>query len=260
MPDPAVALIDGHIALVAAVRARLIDYLRALWAGLGSYNRPDIERFAVAAAPVVVGAQIQAAALTDSYLALYERTVGRTIARPVGIPRAVATGGRGVPPLDLYQRPGPDIWGALKNGVDWGDAVDRGLTRAVSLAETDVQLAETHAARHHLTSSTNVVGYRRVLTGASSCGLCAVASTRRYHKRDLLPIHPGCDCKVAPIYEDRDPGQVINRELADRLGQEITDRFGDTTKGSYSNLVAVHQHGEIGPILTRKRDTFTTLA
>ena len=260
MPDPAVALIDGHIALVAAVRSRLIDYLRALWAGLGSYNRPDIERFATVIAPVVAGAQIQVAALTDSYIALYQRTVTGAPARPVGVPRAVATGGRGVPPLDVYQRPGPDIWGALKNGVDWDEAVDRGLTRAVSLAETDVQLAETHAARHHMAGDTKVVGYRRVLTGASSCGLCAVASTRRYHKRDLLPIHPGCDCKVAPIYGDRDPGQVINRELADRLGQEIADRFGDTTQTSYRSLVAVHQHGEIGPMLTRKSDTFTTLA
>ena len=259
MPDPGVALIDAHIDLVAALRARLIGYLRVLWAGLGSYNKPDIQRFAVAFIPAVAGAQVEAAALTDSYLALYERTVGKTIARPVGIPRAVATGGRGVPPLEVYQRPGPDIWGALKDGVDWEEAVDRGLTRAVSLAETDVQLAETHAARHHLAASKTVVGYRRVLTGAASCGLCAVASTRRYHKKALLPIHPGCDCKVAPIYGESDPGQVINQELVDRLGDEIIDRFGDTTQKSYRSLVVVHEHGEIGPMLTRKRDSFTTL-
>lgn len=259
MPDQAVALIEGHIALTAAVRARLVDYLRALWAGLGSYDRPDIERFATVIAPVVAGAQIQVAALTDGYLALYERTVTGALVRPLGVPRGVATGGRGVPPVEVYRRPGPDIWGALKDGVDWDQAVDRGLTRAVKLAETDVQLAETHAARHHLAGNTKVVGYRRVLTGASSCGLCAVASTRRYHRSNLLPIHPGCDCKVAPIFGDRDPGETINRELADRLGQEITDRFGDTTRTSYSSLVAVHEHGEIGPVLTRRKDTFTTL-
>ena len=254
----ATALVERHATLKTAVRAALVEFLRALWASLGSYDRADITRFAAAAVPVVQGAQVQAAALTDSYLALLEQTVTSVPTRPVGIPRAIAIDSRGVPALDVYRRPGPDIWGALKNGVDYQEAVGRGLTRAVGLAETDVQLAETHAARHVLAGKPKVVGYRRVLTGAESCGLCAVASTQRYHRANLLPIHPGCDCQVSPIYGDVDPGRVINQRLVDDLGAEVTDRFGATTRRSYSDLVVVHEHGEVGPMLTRKGDVFTS--
>jgi hypothetical protein len=61
-----------------------------------------------------------------------------------------------------------------------------------------------------------LVGYRRVLTGRS-CMFCAAAATKRYRKRDLMPLHARCDCSVAPIFPDSDPGDLLNEDLLRNL-------------------------------------------
>lgn len=169
-------------------------------------------------------------------------------------------------------------------------AVGDGERRLRSLALTDVELAVTHTARERLADEPEVRFYRRVLTGAESCGLCVIASTQRYRKRDLLPIHPNCDCVVAPILGDQDPGRVINSTRiaegtegqdenaagvpvfdaddlidADLLTQDvheaIRETFGevafDARQIDYRKILLVKQHGELGPVLTVARHKFT---
>lgn len=169
-------------------------------------------------------------------------------------------------------------------------AVGDGERRLRSVALTDVELAVTHAARDRLAEEPEVRFYRRVLTGAESCGLCIVASTQRYRKQDLLPIHPNCDCVVAPILGDQDPGRVINStQIADEVSpvgvtrsgvpvysaedlldadvmtddvhNAIRETFGemafDARQIDYRKILLVKQHGELGPVLTVKRHKFT---
>jgi hypothetical protein len=169
-------------------------------------------------------------------------------------------------------------------------AVGDGERRVRSLALTDLELAVTHTARELLADEPRVRFYRRVLTGAESCGLCIIASTQRYQKRDLLPIHPNCDCVVAPILGDQDPGQVINStrvsdeatptgETADGVPiygpgdvldaelltrdvhEAIRETFGraafDARQIDYRKILLVEQHGELGPVLTVARHHFT---
>lgn len=169
-------------------------------------------------------------------------------------------------------------------------AVGDGERRLRSLGLTDVELAVTHAAREALADEPRYRYFRRVLTGAESCGLCIVASTQRYRKQDLLPIHPNCDCVVAPILGDEDPGRVINstriaegaesgRENAagvpvfdaedlidaDLLSRDVHDAiretFGDVAFDArqidYRKILLVKQHGELGPVLTVRRHKFT---
>jgi hypothetical protein len=171
-------------------------------------------------------------------------------------------------------------------------AVGDGERRVRSLALTDVELATTHTARERLADEPEVRFYRRVLTGAESCGLCIVASTQRYRKRDLLPIHPNCDCVVAPILGDQDPGRVINSSrvtdeaspvgetrsgvpvysaedlldanaMTDDVHNAIRETFGemafDARQIDYRKILLVKQHGELGPVLTVKRHKFTKL-
>jgi hypothetical protein len=138
--------------------------------------------------------------------------------------------------------------------------------RAELLAATDVQSARLYASQAVLSADPRVQGFRRTLTGPKSCGLCVVASTRRYHKEHLSPRHPGCDCGVVPIVGDHDPGEVLNRQLLESMHANIEETFGPdaVTRGAdteaYRQLVEVYDHGEYGPTLVRRGDHVLTSA
>ena len=187
-------MILGYQAAVAAIRARVVDYVRRTWTGLGRWDRADIDRFVAAVVPAVQAGQLTTASLTDAYLAQLERTVLGTAARTVGVSAATVTTEalRGVPAVEVYQRAGVTVWTALKGGVSHDQAVARGLKRATDLAATDLQMSKVATAKRVLEQKPNVVGHRRSLRGGSSCGLCIVASTQRYGRGELQPIHPGC--------------------------------------------------------------------
>ncbi|HEY9417874.1 MAG TPA: hypothetical protein VIQ30_24205 [Pseudonocardia sp.] len=169
-------------------------------------------------------------------------------------------------------------------------AMKSGERRARSTGLTDLQLTATRTAQDVLSANQSVVGYRRVLTGAENCGMCVVAATRLYHKRNLLPIHTACDCVVAPVMAGEDPGRTLNNKLlqadavpsafnkhgvavfdADQtidlgdLLQETHDaiakRFGASFRDAkgidYRKVITVRQHGELGPVLTVSRHKFT---
>ncbi|MGV9364517.1 hypothetical protein [Amycolatopsis sp. NPDC003731] len=188
-------------------------------------------------------------------------TVGGSAA-PLGLRPAEVTGTalRGVDPREVYRRPGVQVWTSLSEGRTFDEAVKDGLRRAVSVAMTDLQLAKTHTARKVFENDDRVVGHRRTLTGSEDCAICRVAATQRYHREDLQPIHPGCDCGVAPIYGDSDPGQVIDRKGLEDVHDAVAERFGESAADAraidYRKLILVENHGEIGPVLTVKGQHF----
>lgn len=252
MPDrQAAATLRLHAANVAAVRRQVVTFVEQSWMALGSWRDDDIDRYVRQVVPVVTAGQQQTAVLTAVYLAAHAAATLREPARPAGVPPPGML--RGVPAEDLYRRPAVEMRTALAAGVPFDDALTRGARRAVSLAATDLQLAKTHTARRQMAADRRIVGYRRELTGMASCGLCVVASTQRYRKQDLMPIHPGCDCTVAPIYATRDPGQVIDPARLDAAHGAVEERFGaDAAAASaagYRDLIVQHTHGEIGPVL-----------
>lgn len=257
-----------------ALRSRVLGYISRSWGSLDSWREADIDRFVRAVAPAVTGGQRQVAALTDGYLAAVESAITGLPVRPVGVPADLVTDEtiRGVAVEDVYARTGPEVWTALSEGDTLPAAVEGGLRRALSMAASDLQLAKTHASRHILGQKDHVVGYRRALTGRKSCGLCVVASTQRYHKQDLMPCHPGCGCSVVPIVGDRDPGHVLDAAQLEQAHQAINDRFGafnsgardipgvanpDGTPTQYRDVLVVHHHGELGPVLGVRGQHFT---
>lgn len=256
----------AYQALVKQVRTRVEAFVRATWAASPAYRDADVERLVSLLVPVVQAGQLQVASLTSAYIA------GVSGAPAVPVDRDDVLAARGVAAAEVYRRPAVTVYTELAAGKPFVDAVKAGATRLVSLAMTDVQLAKVRQSRASY-ASTGVTYFRRVLTGNEDCALCVIASTQRYRKSDLLPIHPGCDCDTAPVKADEDPGQVLDQALLDSVHEQVgrfTD-YGDrgarelgigktSAKGEelkdFTELIVTRQHGEYGPTLSWRRDEF----
>lgn len=290
----ATALAAGqYMTLTAAVKARVRAYLAAHWSQLTSWRDADADAFVRTVVPIVKAGQQQVSMLTDAYLGqMYEHMTGEPAPHAAN-PLSDVTGAAlrdGAQPEDIYQRPFQTVWWKLSQGESLSDAVKAGADRLDVTGQTDMQLAATHTARAVMRRQPHVVGYRRVLTNPEACGLCILASTQRYHRADLMPIHPRCDCAVAPIIGDNDPGRTINSAMlthgslplhvndqqADIYGSDnlidlgdlgpavhkaIKDTFGrsasDGRKIDYRKVVLVTHHDEIGPMLTVSHHHFS---
>lgn len=96
-----------------------------------------------------------------------------------------------------------------------------------------------------------------------------VASTQMYRISDLMPIHPACDCGVSPISEAEFRGAVRGGNGALVLRPELLEQVHGAVEANgltpdrgarnpdYRELVTVHEHGELGPVLSRTEHWFT---
>lgn len=241
MAASAIRSIEANISASNQIRDRVLAFIVTVWDGLTSWRDADIAAFVARVLPIVLAGQRQMSALTDAYLAQVAQLVLGSGA-PVGIPAAEVTGEalRGVPPEEVYARPGVTVWAALALGRPLDVAVRKGRERALTIAATDLQLARTRTAQLILGRDRRVVGYRRTLSGSEDCPLCELASRNVYRRGDLMPIHPKCDCGVAPVYGNADPAAGL---AGDERPEDVR--------------VAVHEHGEIGPVLTVAGEHFT---
>lgn len=252
--------------IFASLRASVVQQLYGIWYGMPSYRDSDKAGWLDVALPLIQASEETSAVATTTYLQLQMEMAGIDSSN-VDLPDLGAvTGGairNGTPPEEVYIRPFKEVWEALANGTPFDIAVDYGANRLRQLVETDIQLTHTHTSRTLLSGRNDVVGFRRVPTGSFTCALCLVASTQRYRKLDLMPIHPGCDCRVAPIIGDSDPGQVVDREFLDEIHKAIERQFGmsarDARSIDYRKIPIVHEHGEFGPTLAVRGQNFTIL-
>lgn len=256
------AIVRAFDAVDVRIRDQVVAAVLGVFDRLGSWRDADIERFTAVVVPVILGAQRQMASLTDAYIAaVLSDMLGATV-RPVGGEPPVGSVVRGgTEPAEVYARPIRTVWRTLADGQDVPAALKAGRLRLWQLTTTDLQLAKTHAAARSMAADGRVAGYRRVLKGSRSCGLCVVASTQRYHKARLMPIHPGCDCGVVPIVGGTDPGHVLNESRLENVHDAIQQRFGVSDRSArvpdYRDVLVTHEHGELGPVLARKGDAFT---
>lgn len=255
---------------VADVRSRVLSFAQRSWNGLGSYRDADAERLIAALVPRVEAGQKRVAELTDAYLSrLAASQLGSSIVR--GSVAPVATEDlRGVPADAVYRRPFASTYSSLSNGETVTKAIGAGAERLTDLVSTGLQLAKTHSARQAM-SRTGVELFQRTLTGRENCALCVIASTQRYHKGNLMPIHPGCDCGIKtfighPDKQVIDPAlleqthAVIQSKLdgTDRGGRDLElGKFSQTGISDFTDLIVTRQHGEIGPVLAYRDEHFT---
>lgn len=242
------------------LRASVVQQLYAIWFGMSDYRNADIDSWIEAVLPIIRAGEETAAQATLTYLQFQMEVAG--LDGELELPPLEDITGdilRGVPPEIVYQRPFKELWESLGKGNDFTTAIEDGANRLRQLIETDLQLTHTHTSRTVLSGRNDVVGFRRVPTGAFTCALCLIASTQRYHKFNLMPIHPGCDCRVAPIIGEEDPGQTIDSDLLEDIHKRVEEMFGkaDRSGKDYNKLLVVHDHGEYGPTLAKAGDRFT---
>ena len=258
----------------AVLRQQVKDYLLAVWASLGYYGSKQLPDFLDLALPQVQGAMAQMQAVTAAHLAT-QAALGGASATPIPT-RTLTTNTvrNGADPAEVYGRPFHLVWRQIGAAKQTGtgltdqaldDAIEAGANRAVQLALTDLQLAKTHTAQEILSTTKGRPEYRRVLEGAHSCALCIVASTQRYHRAQLLPIHPGCDCGI----EEIEPGtpHVVDENRLAAAHAAIEAQYGTSSAGArvipksggtkYSDVLIVHEHGELGPVLAVRGRPFT---
>jgi len=269
-------------------------FVEQLWLELGGPDDVRALEFAETALAVVDDANASVGTLVDEYIGEYAATVSRRpppAVDPLDLAELAVDRLRGAPGLEVYQRPAVTVRRLLADGTPYEDAMATAATRAGATAEADVALAHREAARDSMERRTpGAAGYRRVLTG-SSCTLCRIASTQRYRNAELMPIHPRCDCRVAPVLDGYDGGRIVNRELYRELKangelEQFNARNRGTTgagrartaqarrerraaqastEGTQTALdlrrpdqaPVVRQHGELGPVLVDERHRFT---
>lgn len=246
--------------------------MTASWTGLGTWRSADVKTFQRASLPILLAGERQVASLTATYLERLYRDVADESSRvALDFDKVTGTALRGVDPEAVYERPFNTTWTALSDGVPFDEALSRGTSRLESLVKTDLQLARTHTAREVTDQQPGVEYTIREPIGEYNCALCLIAATQRYRKKNLLPIHPGCDCLVKTVKADYDPGQVIDEARLNAIHAAVeaaglqSSRSGDVqgrrSNGSivrgYQDLIISHAHGEIGPVLGIRGQTFT---
>lgn len=135
------------------------------------------------------------------------------------------------------------------------EAAERAVNHDVQAASRNI-----HNVAMSALPDAKIAGYRRVVhpelsESGQSCGLCIVASTMHYTKRDLLPIHSMCKCETVEIYRHNgktyDPGDQINMEDLDVFYREAGKAGLESTHGwdLKKQRYEVVDHPEYGPTL-----------
>ena len=248
------SLAEAYDSQVHAIRQQITAFGQAYWDSLPHYRASAVEDMIQAITPRVAAGQLRIADLTRAYLAQCARELGWKVVLPA-IDQDEIRGARGVDPRIVYRRPAVDVYTALAAGKPLPQAAAEGRLRLTQLIGGDMQLAKVHASRQSMRGYPEEGQfYRRVLTGRENCALCVVASTQRYYRGDLLPIHPGCDCGVQPLPPGLAVNQVIDEDLLEQVHQITADRLGVSDRGGrtpdYRKLLTVSEHGEYGPTLS----------
>lgn len=230
------------------------DLVGEAWDTFGGLDDLAQRRFAAAAAVIVDGAKEQTTTLAAGYMAANDAAAVGAVS---GYVPEVPVIRNGVSTVEVYARSVVEARVRISKGATFDEAMESGRSRATGTALTDVSLTNKATIDAAASQRPWVVGYRRVLTG-KSCGFCARASTQRYKRPNLLPLHQRCDCDVGEIYGTADPGQVINRDLNRAIKQTkavdnryLVDADGNilTPDGKATIKVATVPHPELGPQL-----------
>lgn len=292
--DDLVRIQQAHHSQLLAVRETAADLVEDAWIAYANLDDVSAARFTAATVPVVDAARARTTTLAHAYMRANDRRTGHDAGDALRV--AVPEIRGGIPTQDVYRRSIIEARRLVSTGTPYDQAMNAGRARAMSTARTDVILTNKGAIAAGADARPWVVGYRRVLTG-KSCALCASASTQRYRRANLQPIHVNCDCDVAEIIGTEDPGQVVNNDLLSSLqeagaadgrpdywnGPYVVEPNGSihyakretvrTSSGEIDRLPSgrpktrvvpgerlvpeIETHGEVGPMLTDARHRFT---
>lgn len=153
---------------------------------------------------VLMGGQVAAAGLTNSYLAAMAAQQGIPPGAPVN-PLAfagVAADGRAL--AGLLMQPALRTLGLLTRGADDETALRSGLASLVQIVDTEVSDASRAADQVGITANRRWVTYVRHVT-LPACGRCIILAGRTYSYSTGFLRHPQCDCTMVPYHEGDTP-------------------------------------------------------
>ncbi len=232
---------------VLAIRDRTARLFAATWAQVVTDpTEPTASRWVSVMSGPLAAAKLAAADLGLSYIRTYSSMAAGEPAPESPLVADEFVDPRGVPDVEVLMRPIVQLRWLLSKGEPLPAALDAGGARARQIGATDPMLAYREATSAAMQDDDRIVGWRRV-PEPRACTFCLLVSTQRYHDKDLMPIHPACGCTVAPIIGKKDPGQVLDRDLVDKLmaADPALGKRGDNAKRAVE--AAIHQHGELGP-------------
>lgn len=227
---------------VAAVRAAVLTFG-------GWYSDEQVRDMAARVVAQIETTQRLTATITNSYLSrVASGVVGQTVAAPgIVLPASLRAG---VDHVAVYERLGATYRYAASTGASPAQALATTLARGVAMGQMDNLLAFRAQSRQFMSSSDKITNYRRVirpeLSRSGTCGLCAVASDQMYASDELMPVHEHCNCGVLPVARGKDPGRSLNASEF----KAIYDAAGSTDAKDLKKVtIAIHEHGELGPVL-----------
>lgn len=265
------ALSLEHQRRLSDLADRAVQVAETLWYLSGPFVAGADETFYSAWEPAWVG--FVSAAHTDAVVNIQSHslaTIGEAGPTPVapGNVNDWSEALRGVAAQDVYRRPFLEAWAK--------ESSDLGLHKLRQIATTDMQLASRLGEYRAMAGNSTIVGYRRVLGLPPNCGLCVVASTQRYRKEALKPIHTACKCGTQPIYRSKkgDPGEgrISDEATLARVKELVPDsypdgqslrrvRFKDDLFPDAARLpdTRIGINGELGPVLYDGAHDISTL-
>jgi hypothetical protein len=211
--------------------------LRQHWQALPDYRDAQVDGFVKRVVPIVEAGQRRAVAMTDAYMA---NVLG---VRPIGLKATDLVGPfarNGVDPMIVYARPFTTVWTSIAK-IGFDAAVAKGLSRLMSTGDMDVALAARNASMAFGQASDRVAGFQRV-ADPSCCDFCQSLDGVKVASNSAAPLHNRCGCTVEPI----------------EVGSPKATDFQSFSPGSVFGDVVIEEHGELGPVITNKHDSFTS--
>lgn len=268
-------LVDTYAQQHAAIVNALLRALLQIWLPFLWWGRPDMVNAAAAASAAQVDvATRRARRLSRTFMLRQFDLMGvDTDALPPiedVYPRSET------PIVEVYKRPArqlehlirekrrqqeleerqPEPWPETVTDVEWRVFEER-LT---SLVEDDMAATARDEANKVMRATPEIIGYRRVIhpefSKTGTCGLCVVASSRFYTKAELMPLHDKCKCTISPLTKTMDLGLRLNDDDLAKIYEAAGSTYAEDLK---KITVQIREHGELGPILTRKGDAFRTV-
>jgi hypothetical protein len=250
-------LTERHAEQRRALIVQLVRLLLGLWGDFSGWTDQRLVTGQTAGSANLVDAALsRTRLLSRSYISAVLSEMG---VRDLRLPPTVDLYPRsGVSELAVYARPVKQYLYQQSIGASVADATTAAMDRLEEIATLDVKAVDRDEARVVYEAVARVTGYRRVihpeLSETGTCGLCLVASQRVYASDELQPLHgPSCNCDTLPIVAGDDPGFRVN----DNDLKAIYDVAGSTAAEDLLNTrITINEHGELGPILTKKGDHF----
>jgi hypothetical protein len=219
------------------IKTEVQKYALAKWQSLPSYRDADMDFFIENVLPMVRAGQEHAIALTDIYMS---RQMGSS---PVGLSadEIISHIRPGMLPPAVLGRSFETVWAAIEK-LGFDQALAKGASRMVSQVGMDVSLAAREAALAYAKQDPNIAGFVRV-AAAGCCDFCQSIDGAYVRSEDASPLHNNCHCTMSPV---------------EKGSKESMREFTSLAPGSVFDDVEIHEHGELGPVITDKRNNFTS--